>query len=126
MRDNRKLIERALTDEGFADMVRQINVKTAVGRENVHHYFDNDYLRIIIEQEIEEIAHEKRKENRSGIPDLKFEMFLAGAYNELNHENPSLQRCEQLKDTVLNWKMLGSKDRRNRFVKSIVKRTKKR
>jgi predicted nucleotidyltransferase len=98
---NNELIKEALTDEGFNNLLNEVAKRSNAGEQVLYDYFDGGQVRELIEKEIDDIASNKRKKyNKGGIPNMKFEILMSGVYSELASK-PTAKRCEELKEMVI-------------------------
>ena len=105
-----RTIDELLKDDVFEKAVLEIqtSIKDDVAR--IHNYYNNDYLIAILEHEIDEIVDLIRMpyaKAKDKIPFLQFEYYISGVYNEIRSK-PSIERCEKIKEELLNkWLRVG-------------------
>lgn len=68
----------------------------------IHSYYDNEYIYLILMDEVEEVADLIRRAYAlDGIPCISFEIYISAVYHEMA-EKPSLERCEVIKSEIFN------------------------
>lgn len=103
-----RTMDELLKDDVFEKAVLEIqtSIKDDVAR--IHNYYNNDYLIVILEHEIDEIVDLIRRSHaKDNIPFLQFEYYISGVYNEIRMK-PSVERCEKIKKELSNkWLRAG-------------------
>lgn len=103
-----RTIEELLKDDVFENAVLEIqaNIKDDIAK--MQNYYNNDYLRAILEDEIDEIVDLIRRSHaKDKLPFLQFEYYISGVYNEIRAK-PSIERCEKIKeDLTTKWLRAG-------------------
>lgn len=92
-----ELMEEGRLEKAVVEI--EFSIKDDVAK--IHHYYENDYPRTILEQEIDEIVERIRKSiTLKGIPCLSFEIYISGMFHELASK-PSLEKCDKIKQDIL-------------------------
>lgn len=90
-----------LKDGAFEKAMLEIEFKIQDDIAKIHHYYNNDYLLAILEQEIDEIVDLIRRCNTvEGISWIPFEYYISGIYHEMRL-NPSIKKYETIKEEIL-------------------------
>lgn len=90
-----------LKDGAFEKAMLEIESKIQNDVAKIHHYYNNDYLLAILEQEIDEIVDLIRRSHTvDGIPWIPFEYYISGIYHDMR-SNPSVEKYDKIKKEIL-------------------------